>query len=401
MLLRIKRFCAFTTGFIFFFSGILKILDPVGAGLVMEEYLHFFHLDFISFAAKGLGTTLALVETLIGAALITGVCRKHTAIAAISLQAFFTLLTVILVIFNPEMDCGCFGEAIHLTHLETFIKNLVICALLAFAFIPFRDFGEPLKRKYVSFSIVSVSVLAFCIYSLLYIPLIDFTEFKHATALKAGNTFQVSEEDIYEAVFIYEKDGKRETFDLQHLPDSTWTFVSAETKLKEEYQDNSANLSFYDEDGNYMDTLATKGHVMVIPIYDTDMSISRWNDIAEFIGNVSDAGYTPLMLVSSTPDDMNQELKDVDEESRILIERYTYYSDYKTLLTLNRSNGGAVWFCDGYLICKWARRSLPDYEELSQKIKDDATEAIIEKETKGNLAFQGFLLYVFAVMLLM
>ena len=113
---KLRRFCAFVTGVVFFISGILKILESVGAGLVIKEYLEFFHIGFLGFAAKGLGTAFALTETIIGAALITGVWRKATAYAAMALQGFFTFLTLALVIFNPEMDCGCFGEAIHMTH---------------------------------------------------------------------------------------------------------------------------------------------------------------------------------------------------------------------------------------------------------------------------------------------
>jgi hypothetical protein len=94
-------------------------------------------------------------------------------------------------------------------------------------------------------------------------------------------------------------------------------------------------------------------------------------------------------------------LQNADEASRNIIENSLYFSDYKTLLTLNRSNGGAVWFSDGYLIRKWARRALPDEAQMKADLDSDVTEAIIEKSTRGSLAFQGFLLYVFAVMLLL
>lgn len=398
---RLRRFCAFITGFVFFISGILKVLDPVGAALVMKEYLEFLHIGFLGFASKGLGVAFALAETIIGAALITGVCRKVTAYAAMILQGFFTLLTLVLVIFNPEMDCGCFGEAIHLTHGQTFIKNLILCALLAAAFIPAKDLGEPLKKKYASFGIVTVSTLAFCIYSLMYIPLIDFTEYRQTALLQAANSFPTAEEDRYEAVFVYEKNGERKTFDLQHLPDSSWTFVSTETVLKEEYLDNGINLSFYNSEGEYADKLATEGNVMVISLYKPGIKSSRWKEMAEFIRESYKAGFTPVILAASTPDEMNSLLQNADETSRHIIEEHLYFSDYKTLLTLNRSNGGAVWFSDGYLIRKWAARALPDEEQMEEALGSDVTEAIIEKSTRGSLAFQGFLLYVFAVMLLL
>ena len=104
-LFRMKRFCGFVTGFIFFISGILKLMDPVGAGLVMKEYFKFLHLGFLNFVSPAFGLAFAFAEVLIGAGLITGVWRKTVAVIAIALQSMFTLLTLILVIFKPEMDC--------------------------------------------------------------------------------------------------------------------------------------------------------------------------------------------------------------------------------------------------------------------------------------------------------
>ena len=398
---RFRRLCAFITGFVFFISGILKVLDPVGAGLVMKEYFEFLHIGFLSPAAKAAGIAFALLETLTGAALITGVWRRLTAIIAMSLQGFFTLLTLALVIFNPEMDCGCFGEAIHLTHLETFIKNLVLCVLLAGAFIPMKDMGEPLKKKYVSFGIVAASVIAFCIYSLMYIPLVDFTEYHQTARLQSAGNEAADEEDRYEAVFLYEKDGETKAFDLQNLPDSTWTFVSAETALKSKDKESGINLSFYNSYGEYMDDLASEGNVMVVSVYKPEMSITGWKRTVRFIHDASEAGFRTLVLTASSPERMDSILKDLDDSSRSAIENSLFFSDYKTLLTMNRSNGGAVWFSDGYLIRKWAERALPDSAQMKEAISNDVTETVIEKSTRGSLAFQGFLLYVFAVMLLL
>ena len=178
LLLKTRRFSGFICGFVFFLSGILKLMDPVGAGLVMDSYLDFLHIGFLGFASKPLAFLFALAETIVGTAMITGVWRRITAIIALSLQGFFTLLTILLAIFNPVMDCGCFGEFIHLTHIETLVKNLIICALLSYAYFPMRNLGRPLKRKYVSFGVVCTSVLAFSIFSLSRLPIIDFTDYE-------------------------------------------------------------------------------------------------------------------------------------------------------------------------------------------------------------------------------
>ena len=381
-----RRFCGFIAGFVFYISGILKLLDPVGAGLVMSEYLDFLHIGFLDSISKYLGTAAALVETLLGAALISGVWRRVTGIAVMIMQGFFTVLTLALVIFNPEMDCGCFGEAIHLSHMQTFLKNLVLMALLAANFIPLKGLGRPKKRKYVSFGIVTASTLAFTIYSWMYLPLIDFTDYSGPVRLQAAEASVANEEDMYEAMFIYEKDGEQKSFDLEHLPDSTWTFVSTETILKEEFMDNSVGLSIYDDEGNYLDSLATKGKVLVVSVYDPDIKQNRWDEIHAFTKNAEAAGFLPIILSA----DVGQKLGE-----------NTYKSDYKTLITLNRSNGGVTYFSDGYLIKKWSRCSVPDIEELNQLQTEAETETMIGRSTQGNLSFQSFLLYVFAVMLLL
>ena len=390
LLLRLKRFCGFITGFVFFIGGILKLMDPVGAGLVMGEYLDFMHMKFLGFAAKPLGLAFALAEAVIGTALITGVWRKVTAIAAMGFQAFFTLLTLALVIFNPEMDCGCFGEAIHLTHMETFLKNIVLCLLLAAYYFPSRMLGITLKKKFVSFGIVTASVMAFTVYSWMYIPVMDFTDYKPAAALKAGHAFSEAEDNAYEAVFVYEKDGKEEVFDLENLPDSTWNFVRTETKAAETSEESKMiDLSFYDEAGEYHDHLASEEKVMVISVYDPSMKAGKWEKINGFVRNAEEAGFRTLILVSGEIPELMAGQDNI------------YHADYKTLLSLNRSNGGATYFSRGYLVRKWAERALPSPEELEDIYGEDETETIIYHDTKGSLGFQGFLLYVFAVMLLL
>ena len=383
---KLRRFCGFIAGFIFYISGILKLLDPVGAGLVMDEYFSFLHLGFLGFSSKILGTAIAFAETILGAALITGVWRRSTGIAVLSMQGFFTFLTLLLVIFNPEMDCGCFGEAIHLTHMQTFLKNLGILALLAGNFIPLKGLGRPKGRKFVSFGIVAASTLAFTVYSWMYIPLVDFTAYATTAHLQAAEKYPANEEDMYEAVFTYEKDGKQKTFDLEHLPDSTWTFVSTQTVLKEDFADTAVPLSIYDDEGNYLDSLAAEGKVMVISVYDPDIRQSRWEDIEAFAAEAETAGFRTLILAA-----------DKGEESS----ENTYKSDYKTLITLNRSNGGVTYISDGYIIRKWAGRAAPDKEELLSLQAEPVTETMIGHSSQSSLTFQAFLLYVFAVMLLL
>ena len=157
----IRKISAGLVGFVLFLSGVLKLMDPVGARLVVEEYFQFLHLGFLHGLAGLVGSGLALLEALLGAALITGVWRKVTAIATGALLGFFTLLTVVLCIWNPPMDCGCFGEIVHLTHVQSLLKNFVLLGLWALACLPFSKLEPTRKVKYVSFPITAVSVVLF------------------------------------------------------------------------------------------------------------------------------------------------------------------------------------------------------------------------------------------------
>ncbi len=382
---RFRRFCAFIIGAVFFLGGLLKLMDPVGTGLIMAEYYKFLHLDFLDFSSKFVGEALALFETFLGLALMTGLWRRVIAVITFITLGLFTLLTFAQLILNPEMDCGCFGEAIHLTHFQSFIKNIILCGLSLFAFIPLGKLGRPKKKRYVCFGILSVFVAGFAIYSLLYIPLIDFTDFEPGARLEAGI---MNSNDVYKATFIYEKDGVEKNFTLEHLPDSTWTYVRTETAKIENSDDRTASLPFSGRDGEDCDRLATRGSVLVFSIYDVEsMSKRQWSRLAEAMNAAQLAGCTPLVLAATDSND-----------SGIAALDNMYIADYKALMTMNRSNGGATYFQNGILVRKWANRNLPDESKLALSSGAEAVETAAEVATRRNLACQGFFVLTLAIL---
>ena len=230
---RLRRGAAILTGIVFLVSGLLKLMDPVGTMLIVTEYCKFLHLQFLLPAAKVLGINLALTESALGVALITGVVRKFAAWVTFVMLGFFTLLTLVLWIRNPEMDCGCFGEAFHLTHAQSFWKNVILLALSLFAFLPMRSLGHAKKRKRLAAMVGWASLVAAAVYCNLHIPPLDFTPFAPGAELFASldNDYQAT--DGYRAAFVYEKDGQQGTFTLDNLPDSTWTFVKVDSLYRE------------------------------------------------------------------------------------------------------------------------------------------------------------------------
>ena len=380
-----RRFCAILIGLVFLASGLLKLLDPVGTGLIVSEYFKFFHLGFLQGTAKAMGMVLSLVEAITGAALISGVFRKTTAIVTSILVVFFTIITLILWIAKPEMDCGCFGEAIHLSHGQTLLKNLVLLALAALAFIPFQNFGVPRKGKYVAFFLAIPSLIFALCHNARHLPMIDFTEFAPGTELFASLDNDYQEMDGKVPTFIYERNGQRGSFTLDALPDSTWTFVGVDTLSRSGMYKNASKpvLSFRDAEGEYQDELAVLGKVMVFSVYDPEDA--DWDRIRTQAAEARVCGATPLILAvpgEDTPEDV-------------------YLADYKPLITLNRANGGATYFNDGELISKWSPRDVPEGEELRSLLDREPVVASTDFIVGRRIRAQGFALYLLALLLLL
>ena len=401
----IRRIFAVVTGLVFFTAGMLKLMDPVGASLVVHEYLQFLHLEFLDFLSYVAGAGLALVETLTGLALVTGVFRKIAAIVTSAFLGFFTLLTLALWIVNPEMDCGCFGEAIHLTHAQSFLKNVLLCIFAMVAFLPYKDFGKPGKKKYVGFALVGILSVFMLIRSALFIPFTDFTPFSISSRIAAAEVTESADgEDMYEATFVYEKNGVQETFTLDDLPDSTWTFVRTDTKLRQDVSapESGPALSFSDQWGNYLDEIATGPLVMVLSSYrPSSLDSESWSKIAQCLSSASDRGFTALLMISDSHEAVLSSLPDeLDPSHRELIESSLFFSDYKTLISLNRSNGGASFFSDGILIQRWPLRNLPSESRLDRISEDDSMDVMLTASTKGRLSYQASFLLSYLLMLL-
>ena len=379
-----RRFAAVLVGIVFLCSGLLKIIDPVGTMLIVREYMKFFHFTLFFPIAKVLGIALATTEALVGVALITGVFRKSAALLTYAMLIFFTVVTFFLWVFNPVMDCGCFGEAIHLTHAQSFFKNIALIALSVFAFTPFKEFGVSRKDRRVSAVMATLAVLFAVYYSNTHLPIVDFTAFDWGAELLASTEGEVAEDNHYQASFIYEKDGRRKSFTLDALPDSSWVFVGVDSLARgAAFKDEYPVLSFRNKAGEYLDHLAAQGRVVVISVYDARHA--RWEQVEWQYRDVAAAGATPLVITSASPSDVPPSLP-------------AYFADYKTLITLNRSNGGGSYFCDGELVNKWDARHVPD--NLEADFRTDPVTLSSRSIVNRRLKAQGYCVLLAAVLLL-
>lgn len=227
-------------GLTFIFSGFVKAVDPLGTVYKIEDYLNAFGGFFTQLvsAAPYAACALILFEFVLGVLLTFNVWTKVTSWLALTMMLVMTPLTLYLAITNPITDCGCFGDAIHLSNWATFGKNVVLLVLVAVLLWAkdhlFATWVQPIN--------ILICVLAFCLcgglmtYSLLHLPPVDFRPYKIGNNIPELMVVEIPEDaprDEYEYRFIYEKDGVQQEFTLDNYPknDSSWVFVEQTSKL--------------------------------------------------------------------------------------------------------------------------------------------------------------------------
>lgn len=371
-------------GTVFITSGYLKLMDPVGTSLIMEEYFRILHLSIFGNWAMEAGAMLSSLEFALGFSLLFRVRLRDLSYILLVLMVFMTGLTLYLALFEPIHDCGCFGQAITLTNAQTFYKNLVLLPLSILIFVQRKNYRRLSSRAF-EWSMVGFSfVVSFSIglYSYFYLPRIDFTVFSPGRYLEdvTGKNEQVE----YSTLFIYEKDGQRVEFGIDNLPDSTWTYVDAVTTrnvLSSEVE--TMPLPMVTSDGtdvsDYMINSSLDAFISVI--YDSRINDASLAEIKDFSVRLENSGMGRLFVLCSADADFAEHL----------VSEYgfeVYRSDYKSLITLNRSNGGLVYVDSGEIIKKWPLRSLPGDEELEELKSLDPKEISVKEEIGDSLYWE-------------
>ena len=69
---------------------------------------------------------LSALEFSLGVFVLFAIRRHLVSKILVAFMAVMTLITVWIALFNPVKDCGCFGEALRLTNVQTLLKNIVL-----------------------------------------------------------------------------------------------------------------------------------------------------------------------------------------------------------------------------------------------------------------------------------
>lgn len=350
----------YSVGALFIFSGAIKVNDPIGTGIKLQEYFEVFAYDFAPFfeifvpAALFLAVFLSVIEVVLGIALIIGFKMPRTSWALLLMIIFFTFLTFYSAYFNKVTDCGCFGDAIKLTPWQSFIKDIILLVLIIVIFINRKNYSSWFSENFgylkVVGSTIFFTVLAY--YAIAHLPFLDFRPY--AVGNHLPSLMEPSEPLKYE--YIMEKEGDTYTFDA-YPTDKSYEFKAMEL-VNPEAQPKITDLNIWNDEGEFTDQLLS-GDKLLIIIYDVDKA-SRDNieDVKQLADQVKNTDV--WVLTASGYESFEKFRHDVQ-----LAVPY-YYADATVLKTMVRANPGIMLLSNGAVLGKWHHNDTPDVAKINQ-----------------------------------
>lgn len=363
-------------GVVFIFSGFVKAVDPLGSAYKFADYFTAFKVGFLEFLTLPMGIFLSAFELVLGITLILGYRRKTTFQVLMWFMSFFTVLTLILALFNPVSDCGCFGDALILTNWQTFFKNVVLMLFvltLYFSRNRETETGSPLKEWMVVGSLFVLASL-FSFWNYRHLPLIDFRPYDVGTVISEEmETPDGMPVDQYKTTLIYKnrESGKTSSFTMDNYPKDTlqWEFVNSESKLiKKGYEPPIHDFAIMDVNGDDIvyEILSEEGYSLILISYKLSgadeealVRVGEWSQLEILANDFS------FYAVTATP---SAEVESISAE--LDLDYQFLAGDEIMLKTIVRSNPGFMLLKNGVILGKWSYRDFPTLDELDPQISE-------------------------------
>jgi len=381
--------CRIIVALTFIFSGFVKAIDPIGLQYKLQDYLGAIGIPgFLpDWMLLIMAVLLAAVEFCMGIFLLFAIQRRLISKLIVVFMSIMTLITVWLVVANPVKDCGCFGDALHLTNTETLVKNIILlgCSIVIMRrpLAMFRFISESNQWIVINYTIVFIFVCSDL--SLYYLPLFDFRPYRIGTNIPRGMEIpKDAEQPLFETTFIMEKGGQRKEFTLNDYPDSTWKFIDSKTvQVKEGYIPPIHDFSVADrKTGKDLtdSVLRHKGYTfLLIAPYLERADDSNFGDIDQLYEYAQTYNIPFYCLTASTA-------KAIQRWRDITGAEYPFcITDETTLKTIVRSNPGLLLLKDGTIINKWSHNQLPNGAKLSLPITQSALGKMPQDSVPGKI----------------
>jgi uncharacterized membrane protein YphA (DoxX/SURF4 family) len=300
------------TGSLFIFSGLVKAIDPKGLAFKMQEFFEAWsNSGFLpglmkTFDEYALAFSIIMItlEVFVGVALLVGWKKKFTTWVLFLLILFFTFLTSYVLFSGKIRACGCFGDCIPITPVQTFTKDIILLLLVIFLLFNLKHI-TPIAKSFINTTLVIIAtVLTIFLqwYVLRNLPLVDCLPYKPGNNILELRKMPANAiQDKFEYAFVYEKDGVKKEFKAS--ADSTWKFVERKQTLVQKGSNNVpiiSDFSLTTEAGNDStdDILNSKEPYYLMYIKDLEGYPKNWDGDAVFILKAL-AAYKKIYIVTS------------------------------------------------------------------------------------------------------
>lgn len=373
-------FCRIFTGLLFIFSGFIKANDPTGFGYKLQEYFEVFHLTTFNEYATAIAVVICGFEILLGALLLFGVYANLVAWGLLLLILFFTFLTFYSAFFEVVTSCGCFGDAIPLTPWQSFSKDLVLLALILIIFFNRKQIRSIIKgsgNQFVVTLITAIVSLGIGIYTVNYLPFIDFLPYKIGNNLPSLMVLPEGKQgDVFEQLYTMKNKKTGETKkvnDKVYMADKLWEDESweiigePESKLiKKGYDIPIPDLLITDADGaDHTQEIIANPYYNII-IVAKDLSSTNMNAIQKINQTVTQMtkDYNGLRVVLLTAS-ASKDAQYLSDKMQLIAE--IYYTDLIPLKSMVRANPGVILLKGGNVMGKWHYNNFPDAKTIEDK----------------------------------
>lgn len=358
----IDQFSRFFVGGLFIFSGLIKLNDPIGTEIKMEEYFEVFAQDFGSFFhyfipwSLEIGMLMIVLEVALGVAILLFYRMPTTTWVLLALMVFFTFLTFYSAYFNKVTDCGCFGDAIKLTPWESFWKDIVLMVFVAHLFW-YRKSYQAVLRTMEGHSVIFIAVAGsffLGIYAIQHLPFIDFR------AYKVGNNIPQQmlppEQPIIEYTFV--KNGEEVNAEKFLPAEEGYEYKSSRILNEEKIKPKITDYAVSSPDGEDITQATFQGAKLFIVMYDVKKAST--NDVASIrqLTKELEGKVACLVLTSSSA-----ELMETFRHENQLAVPYAF-ADATVLKTIIRSNPGIALWKDGTVLGNWHHNDTPEATDI-------------------------------------
>jgi hypothetical protein len=298
-------------GLLFIFSGMIKANDPLGLSYKMQEFFVAWNFHLLDNYTLTLALVMNVFEVLAGVAVIVGWRMKLFTRLLLLLIIFFGFLTGYALLSGKIKECGCFGDCLPMTDLQSFLKDVFLFLLILVLFFNYKKIQPLFKNNFVSSILLILAVLFVCFtesYVLKHLPVMDCLPYKVGKNIPEEMKIPVgARPDSVVMMFKYKKDGKEIDFDASHIPDnldSTYIFVDRFDKVVKRGNDVPLIADFSLSALNGDDTtllILNQGNNYVLVFSQNFKDWDAQKDAFEKVATACKQKNIPVFVVTSSP----------------------------------------------------------------------------------------------------